>query len=62
MTGIPWSSYDRILTEDLKIKCVSTKSHPFFSQKSMDVCCDMKEKSQLFPVLLVKVTDDETWP
>ena len=67
ITGLSWSSCQRILTEDLNMKRVSAKFVPRFlteDQKNnrLNVCYDLREQAGNDPQILSKVvTRDETW-
>jgi histone-lysine N-methyltransferase SETMAR len=62
-----WSSCQRILTEDLRIRRVSAKFVPrLLTEEQRDnrvnVCRDLKEELRNDPNLLTKiVTGDESW-
>jgi len=67
ITGLSWSSCQRMLTEDLNMKRVSAKFFPRLlteDQKKnnhLNVCCDLKEQVGNDPQIRSKVvTRDET--
>jgi len=57
----------KILTEDLKMRCVTSKFMPRLpsvdqKQQQLDVCLDLKENAANYPSFLSNVTKgDETW-
>ena len=67
VTGLSWSSCQRMLTEDLNMKCVSAKLVPQLltqNQKNncLNVCYDLREQTGNDQQILLKVvTGDETW-
>ena len=67
ITGLSWSTCQRMLTEDLNMKRVSAKFVPRLlteDQKSnrLNVCYDLREQVGNNPQILSKVvTGDETW-
>jgi len=67
ITGMSWSSCQRMLTEDLNMKRVSTIFVPWLlteDQKNnhSNVCYDLREQVGNDPQILSKVvTGDETW-
>ena len=67
VTGLSWSSCQRMLTEDLNMKRVSAKFVPPLlteDQKNnrLNVCYDLREQVGNNPQILSKVvTRDETW-
>jgi len=67
ITGLSWSSCQRLLTEDLNMKRVSAKFVPWLltedkKNDSLNVCYDLREQVRNNPQILSKVvTGDETW-
>jgi len=68
ITGLSWSLFQRMLTEDLNMKRVSTKFIPRLLTEDkkktncVNVCYDLREQVGNNPQILSKVvTGDETW-
>ena len=67
MTGVSWSSCQRILTEDLQMRRVAAKFVPRLltqDQKNirLNLCQDLKNQTESDPNFLTKViTGDESW-
>ena len=67
LVGISHRTCHKILTEDLKMRCVASKFVPRLpsvdqKQQRLDVCLDHKENSVNNPSFLLNViTGDETW-
>lgn len=67
LSGVSWSSLQRILTEDLGMKRVAAKFVPRLltaeqKQGRVEACCALKEESRSDPNFFSKViTGDETW-
>ena len=67
LTGVSWSSGQRILTEELYMKRVAAKFFPRLVSEDQranrfDVCREMKDQLKTDPVFLFKIiTGDETW-
>ena len=67
LTGVSWSSCQRILNEELGMKRVAAKMVPRLltdgqKQSRMDACRELKEQLEVDPDLFSKViTGDESW-
>ena len=67
ITGLSWSSCQRMLTEDLNTKRVSAKFVPWLLREDkknncLNVCYDLRVQVGNNPQILSKVvTGDETW-
>jgi len=60
LTGVSWSSCQRILTEELHMKRVAAKFIPrLFSEDQranrLDVCCEIKDQLKTDPNFLSKI-------
>jgi len=66
LTGVSWSSCQRILTEELHMKQVVAKFVPRLLSEDqrashLDVCCEMKDQLKTDPDFLFKIiTGDES--
>ena len=67
LTGVSWSSCQRILTEELHMKRVAAKFVPRLRSEDqrancLDVCHEMKDQLKTDPDFLSKIiTGDESW-
>ena len=67
LVGISHGTCHKILTEDLKMRCVASKFMPRLlsvdqKQQRLDVCWDLKENGANDPSFLSNViTGDKTW-
>ncbi|XP_068250336.1 protein GVQW3-like [Palaemon carinicauda] len=67
LSGVSWSSCQRILNDELEIKRVAAKMVPRLlmdgqKQSRMDACRELKEHLEVDPDLFSKViTGDESW-
>jgi len=67
LTGVSWSSCQRILTEELHLKRVAVKFVPHLLSEDqranrLDVCREMKDQLKTDPDFLSKIiTGDESW-
>ena len=67
LTGVSWSSCQRILTEELHMKQVAAKFVPRLLSEDqranrLDVCLEMKDQLKTDPDFLSKIiTGDESW-
>ena len=67
LTGVLWTSCQRILTEELHIKRVAVKFVPRLLSENqranrLDACCEMKDQLKTLPDFLSKIiTGDESW-
>ena len=67
LTGVSWSSCQRILTEELHMKRVAAKFVPRLLSEDqranrLDVCCELKDQLKTDPDFLSKIiTGDESW-
>ena len=67
LTGVSWSSCQRILTEELHMKRVAAKFVPRLLSEDqranrLDVCREMKDQLKTDPDILSKIiTGDESW-
>jgi len=67
LVGISHGTCHKILTEDLKMRCVASKFVPRLpsvdqKQRRLDICLDLKENAANNPSFLSNViTGDETW-
>jgi len=67
LTGVSWSSCQRILTEELHMKRVAAKFVPSLLSEDqranrLDVCREMKDQLETDPDLLSKIiTGDKSW-
>ncbi|XP_029639502.1 uncharacterized protein LOC115214445 [Octopus sinensis] len=67
MTGMSWSSCQRILSDELRMKRVATKSVLRFltddqKQSRLNACRELKDQLEFDPDLFPKViTGDESW-
>jgi histone-lysine N-methyltransferase SETMAR len=67
ITGLSWSSCQRIIMEALMMKLVAARFMPRLlteeqKNKRVNVCCDLQEELKNDPQFLIKVvTGDENW-
>jgi len=67
LTGVPWNSCQRILTEELQMKRVAAKFIPHLLSEDqranrLDVCHEMKDQLKTDPDFLSKIiTGDGSW-